>query len=372
MKLLSWGANTYGQLGQGIKTEQCSLPGDVKSEYLDLNYLQSIVGGGGHTLVLDKSGHVFACGSNAKGQLGLDMNEEHLVFKKINSLSSHHVTQISCGWDSSLAVTKDGELFVWGSNTYGQLGIPKSKVQYSNIPIKIDVPEITSVSSGLRHTVMITKDGKVLVCGNGRKGQLGLIDDNGETIQQLEQPKEVPGMRNIHSAVCGQHHTIVLTSDGRLYGWGDNKHGQLGLNPILHPTLSSPKEIENLPHELNLNSKLFSGWTHIAILTENGKVINWGRNTYGQLGCHEFKRPASWKPIIMDNIGYVKQLAVGSEHNIAILDSGQMISWGWNEHGNCGVGNDDDVRVPTLIGTSMDHPGVLVGSGAGHSFATVH
>jgi alpha-tubulin suppressor-like RCC1 family protein len=55
------------------------------------------------------------------------------------------------------------------------------------------------------------------------------------------------------------------------------------------------------------------------VFADDGKIINWGRNTYGQLGCHEYQRPLSWKPQIMENIENVTQLAVGSEHNIAIL-----------------------------------------------------
>ena len=58
---------------------------------------------------------------------------------------------------------------------------------------------------------------------------------------------------------------------------------------------------------------------------ESGKVINWGRNTYGQLGCHDHQRPASWKPLVMDSMDHVKQLSVGSEHNIAIL--GKFLSY---------------------------------------------
>jgi alpha-tubulin suppressor-like RCC1 family protein len=58
---------------------------------------------------------------------------------------------------------------------------------------------------------------------------------------------------------------------------------------------------------------------------DDGKIINWGRNTYGQLGCHEYQRPLSWKPQIMNNIENVVQLAVGSEHNIAILGMFELI-----------------------------------------------
>lgn len=62
-----------------------------------------------------------------------------------------------------------------------------------------------------------------------------------------------------------------------------------------------------------------------SFLADNGKIINWGRNTYGQLGCHEYQRPLSWKPQMMDNIEDVAQLAVGSEHNIAVLGIFELI-----------------------------------------------
>jgi alpha-tubulin suppressor-like RCC1 family protein len=65
--------------------------------------------------------------------------------------------------------------------------------------------------------------------------------------------------------------------------------------------------------------------TNVWFFADDGKIINWGRNTYGQLGCHEYQRPLSWKPQIMNNIENVTQLAVGSEHNIAILGIFELI-----------------------------------------------
>ena len=75
----------------------------------------------------------------------------------------------------------------WLSDNYTTIHF---QIPFSHVPIKVDVPEIISVSSGLRHSTMVTKEGKVLVCGNGKRGQLGLVDNNGEPISQLEQPQE--------------------------------------------------------------------------------------------------------------------------------------------------------------------------------------
>jgi alpha-tubulin suppressor-like RCC1 family protein len=63
---------------------------------------------------------------------------------------------------------------------------------------------------------------------------------------------------------------------------------------------------------------------NVHIVADDGKIINWGRNTYGQLGCHENQRSDSWKPQMMDNIEDVVQLAVGSEHNIAVLGTFEL------------------------------------------------
>ena len=64
---------------------------------------------------------------------------------------------------------------------------------------------------------------------------------------------------------------------------------------------------------------------NVHIFADDGKIINWGRNTYGQLGCPENQRLDSWKPQMMDNIEDVAQLAVGSEHNIAVLGIFELI-----------------------------------------------
>jgi alpha-tubulin suppressor-like RCC1 family protein len=64
---------------------------------------------------------------------------------------------------------------------------------------------------------------------------------------------------------------------------------------------------------------------NVHIFADDGKIINWGRNTYGQLGCSEYQRSLSWKPQMMDNIENVTQLAVGAEHNIAVLGTFELI-----------------------------------------------
>jgi len=76
----------------------------------------------------------------------------------------------------------------------------------------------------------------------------------------------VPGVKDVCSVACGQQHTLVMTSNGRIFVWGSNKHGQLGVDPTVHSVIVTPKEIV-LPQQPDAGCILLSGWTHAAILT---------------------------------------------------------------------------------------------------------
>lgn len=179
--LISWGANSHGQLGQGILSEQCILPQnvDLSGCSLRLESIRKIVGGAGHTLILDTDGRVHSCGLNDKGQTGNGNIEQRnvLTFQKICALEHEMVVDVCCGWDCSAALTRDGELYVWGSNRYGQLGLDHSIFSTISQPRKITIGEkIRCVSMGLRHTAIVTESHKLYTCGANNRGQLGLIN----------------------------------------------------------------------------------------------------------------------------------------------------------------------------------------------------
>lgn len=356
------GANSYGQLGLGHKSESEAEPKQVNLEGTGLKAedIIAISGGGGHTLILDNSGHVFCCGWNAKGQLGL--TDDSLKFVQIEILKGFKVVQICCGWDFSTAVTDCGKLFVWGNNSYTQLGLSKS-ITCTGIPSLVQVSQklatgFKHIRCGLRHTSMITKDDGILVAGIGNKGQLGLgdnYDDNSYmSISKLT-------LEEVKSVACGEHHTLALKSNGTVFAWGDNKYGQLGLNTSMH---NSFVPLEVFQHEGI--EQVFSGWTHSAALTSTGEVFIWGRNNYGQLGC---ERDEAYKPELNPALKNIKQLSLGSEHCLAVTEEGKLMSWGWNEHGSCGSGDKKDVMKPqeVLSGQKVRYAAACTGQ----SFAVV-
>lgn len=343
MTLYAWGANSYGQLGLGYKSDEELLPKEVQLKGTDLKAeeIVAINAGAGHTLILDVNGFVYCCGWNSKGQLGL--SDDTLKLTQIEILKEFKIVQISCGWDFSAAVSACGKQFVWGNNQYTQLGLSKS-ITCTGIPSRLQVSQklataFKQVSCGLRHTAMITKEGGLLVAGTGAKGQLGLGDDFDDN--NYLSISRVPELNDVISTASGQHHTLALRENGTVLSWGENKFGQLGVDPNV---ANSFIPLEVFHHE-GLTS-VFAGWTHSGGLTKNGEVFTWGRNSYGQLGS---ERDVPFKPEKIPTLNNVSQLSFGSEHNLAITRDSKLYAWGWNEHGSCGTGDKKDIRVPTQI-----------------------
>lgn len=106
-----------------------------------------------------------------------------------------------------------------------------------------------------------------------------------------------------------------MSNNNCIYSWGDNKQGQLGFDNNIIKYHDKPVKITfdiNIKNIINISS----GWTHSSILTADGKIFSWGRNIYGQLGSKN--KSNYWQAKCVENLQTIKQLKIGSEHNIAI------------------------------------------------------
>lgn len=273
------GANSHGQLGQGIVSEQVETPTTTTVEPLHCDMIKQIACGGGHTLMLDGEGKLYSCGWNNKRQCGKD-NETN-KFERNWTLSGIKFINIACGWDFSCGVTDSNFLFVWGSNSNGQLGLPKDHFPEYVKPIRLQV-NACAVSMGLRHTAIVNSKGEVWVTGCGKHGQLGMGNDK-LSNDRFEQVQKVGKISHI---ACGQNHTVTWCSEEKcLYVWGDNKHGQLLLSTDRYKKIFTPQKIDiDVKQEVK---KLISGWTNVLLWLENGTLYTWGRNNYGQLGTED-------------------------------------------------------------------------------------
>jgi len=350
MTLVAWGANSHGQLGLGTVSEQEGVPVEVPVGELSTGNVAIIVGGGGHTLLADKEGRLYATGWNNAGQLGLGHKEEVYSFTQVDL--KIRVAQLAAGWDFSFVISDSGFVYASGSNSFGQLGVGDTSLKSVEKFVQvIGLREIKSISAGLRHAGCVDKAGKVYMWGAGSKGQLGLGDKR--RIQW--DPIEVPNLlQNAIDISCGQYFTLILTHVG-VIGFGDNKFGQV--------VSGGPSFFLEAVESLNeIADRLSCGWTHSLTFRE-GRVKTWGRNNYFQLG-----RVDSDETEVVSSIS--KALS-GSEHCVCLTENGDVLCWGWNEHGNCGVGSDitDNIKIPTKVCLKDEVKAVDIFVGSAHCFA---
>ncbi|KAH8413421.1 hypothetical protein KR009_010981 [Drosophila setifemur] len=367
---MSQGANSHGQLGLGFESELCMTPQRVTRCSFSAPLVRCIRGGGGHVLILDTNGRVHACGWNNRGQLGLDSTEEchnefkmipteyfgvmersairdfYNVFKIIPKFQEVPVDIISCGWDISGAITVTKRLFVWGSNAFQQLGICQRGFMAVRRPMPVKLPReelVERISFGLRHCAVLTQDNKIYVFGRLRimdppPIELDITATCLHRCNTVKIQAHNPNELRIVSLSSGQNHMLLkcvdLSESGggstkRILALGDNKFGQCNA----------------FQFEENVR-QLAVGWTHNAAVLRNNEILLWGRNCYGQLGIGSISEqkaiptPLSLKLPDDQTPGRVH---MGAEHGLLRTTAGDVYTWGWNEHGNCGNNSTENV-----------------------------
>ena len=197
------------------------------------------------------------------------------------------IAPIAAGSNHSAAVTKDGDLYMWGSNGGGRLGNGNRTNSYT--PVKI-MKNVAAVSLGDEHSAAVTKDGSLYMWGNNNCGQLG----NGNTTNRST-PVKI--MEKVAAVSLGGNHSAAITKDGGLYTWGDNYFGQLGNGSIKN---------SYTPIKIMSNVVSSAGGSHTIALKNNGTVYTWEDNEYGQLGNGSTSSKAS--PVAIQIYDHTKVL----------------------------------------------------------------
>ena len=136
---------------------------------------------------------------------------------------------------------------------------------------------VISIAGGYLHSVALKSDGTVWAWGNNTYGQLGDDSAADKTI-----PTEIDGISNVSAIASGYYHTIVLKSDGTVWTWGDNSFGQLGNGT--NNNSSAPVKVTGLNNDTHLVISIAGGYWHSIALKSDGSVWTWGNNIHGQLG----------------------------------------------------------------------------------------
>ncbi|KAF7480263.1 Hypothetical predicted protein [Marmota monax] len=313
----SWGAGS-----QGRKRGLARVPRHARGDQL----LQA-ASGERHSLLLLNHHEVHSFGDNSLGQLGQRGVPRRERPGLIQSLATLRVAFVSCGKEHSLAVCHRGRVFAWGAGSEGQLGIGEIK-EINFIPKKINALadiKIIQVSCGHYHSLALSKDGQVFSWGKNSHGQLGL----GNEFPSQASPQRVKSLEGIPLAqvAAGGAHSFALSLCGTSFGWGNNNAGQLALSGKNVPEQSyKPRSIGALK---NLGVIYIScGDEHTAVLTQDGRVFTFGDNSRGQLG-HSTTAKSRGPQLVKRINGLVSQIDCGSYHTLAyVYTTGQVVSFG--------------------------------------------
>ncbi|XP_032885366.1 probable E3 ubiquitin-protein ligase HERC3 [Amblyraja radiata] len=192
------------------------------------NNIIQVTCGNNHSLALSKDGQVFAWGQNTFGQLGLGTRGPLSCDPQtVKSFSGVPVAQITAGGEHSFALTVSGTVFAWGRNNHGQLGLDDTEDTLTPKHVQIlSCKSTIFISCGEEHTAVLTKDGFVLTFGAGAHGQLG----HNSTRDEIK-PRLVGGLfgRKVSQIACGSYHTLALVSStGTIYSFGCGEMIRLG------------------------------------------------------------------------------------------------------------------------------------------------
>ncbi|XP_012586719.1 PREDICTED: X-linked retinitis pigmentosa GTPase regulator-like [Condylura cristata] len=274
-KLYMFGSNNWGQLGLGTKST-VNKPTCVKAFKSEKVVFAAC--GRNHTIVSTEGGKVYAAGGNNEGQLGLGDTEERNSFQLINFFTSQHkIKQLAAGSSTSAALTEDGELFMWGDNSEGQIGL--KNLTSVCVPHQVTVGKpISWISCGYYHSAFVTKEGELYTFGEPDCGKLGLPN---QLLLNHRTPQQVSGIcEPVIQVACGGAHTVVLTEKA-VYTFGLGQFGQLGLGPFLFETLE-PKVVDQIEHQKV--SYICCGENHTALITDVGRLYTFGNGRHGKLG----------------------------------------------------------------------------------------
>ncbi|CAB4277910.1 unnamed protein product [Prunus armeniaca] len=337
----SWGRGEDGQLGHG-DAEDRLLPTHLSA--LDGHEIVSVTCGADHTIAYsDSRTQAYSWGWGDFGRLGHGNSSDLFTPQPIKALYGLRIRQIACGDSHCLAVTMEGEVQSWGRNQNGQLGL--GTTEDSLVPQKIQAFQgisVKMVAAGAEHTAAVTEDGSLYGWGWGRYGNLGLGDRNDRLV-----PEKVSMVNNekMVMVACGWRHTISVSSLGRLYTYGWSKYGQLGHGDC---------EDHLVPHKLEALSNNYicetaGGWRHTMALTSDGKLYGWGWNKFGQVGVGDNIDHCSPVQVKFPHDQKVVQITCGWRHTLAVTERQNVFSWGRGTNGQLGHGESIDRNVPTII-----------------------
>uniref|UniRef100_A0A7N0U0P0 RCC1-like domain-containing protein n=1 Tax=Kalanchoe fedtschenkoi TaxID=63787 RepID=A0A7N0U0P0_KALFE len=378
-----WGNGDFGRLGLGDLNSQ-SKPSFCPPSAFDHQNLRAIACGGAHTLFLTENGSVYAAGLNDFGQLGVSNSIDYATGPRQIAGLPKEIIQIAAGYHHSAAISADGELYLWGKNLNGQLGLGKKSENIVFTPTKVDCLNgitIRMVALGSEHSIAVTDNGEALSWGQGDSGRLGhghnssflgFLKSSSEYTPRLI--KSLEGVK-VKFVAAGLLHTACIAENGSVFLFGERTLPSLGFSG--RSKLTTPTIISNLPY----SEEVACGAYHTCVITGIGDLYAWGSNDNGCLGigCTDvFHLPERVEGPFLKST--VSKVSCGWKHTAAV-SGGKVFTWGWggshgtfsedgfSSGGQLGHGDDVDYISPSVVEFGRDLKAVSVSCGFNHTGA---
>ena len=271
-------------------------------------------------MALKSDGTVWAWGQNNDGQVGDGTTNDAVTPVPVQGLSN--VTAIAQGGGFSLALERDGTVWSWGSNDSGQLGIGQASADggadltaHPHPTRLAALGNIVAIAAGNAHALALTADGRVYAWGEAFQGALGLSAASATTNQPV--PLQAPGLAGIKAIAAGNQTSLALATDGSVWAWGDDQHGELDRAMT---DASSPQRVAGLSGI----TAIAAGGYHDVALDANGSVWGWGEDGSGQVGVPATSTCGDnggcvTAPMHVPGVTGATAIAAGSYHTMALL-----------------------------------------------------
>jgi alpha-tubulin suppressor-like RCC1 family protein len=264
----------------------------------------------------------------------------------VRSAAYHLTGAVSAGMFFSLALASDGQVYSFGSNELGKLGLGDTANRNTPTPIP-GLTGVVAVAGGERHAVALKEDGSVWGWGWNQYGAVG----DGTTTQRLS-PVAVVGLTDVVAVAAGSDWSLALKRDGTLWWWG--------LDPGCNCTwATTPAQVPGLAGV----TQLAATYKHALAIKGNGaasgSLWSWGSNQDAQLGQGVSDSSGSHSdPRLVAGV-VARALAAGLTHSLALTPGGDVWAWGRNDAGQLGDGTTTSRPLPVPALTSGLRPRAL-------------
>jgi alpha-tubulin suppressor-like RCC1 family protein len=285
------------------------------------------------------------------------------------------LVSVAAGDSHVLALATDGTVWAWGQNSFGATGELRASECFACCPGPAPVslpPEttwsnrVTQLAAGGHHSLLLRDDGTVWAWGANQRGQLGVaeVETCVAVVPCRHTPAPVVGpsgeeaLTGIIAISAGSDHSLALRRDGKVWAWGGNYGGQLGVVseercPDLvdmqcsrrHLLVSGPDGQGQLEEIIGISA----GAYYSLAVRRDGTVWAWGTNGTGKLGDGTFTdRPY---PVRVSGLSEVSVVEAGFGHSLAIRTDGTVLSWGDGAFGELGSATDEQCSYGTTCST---------------------